>query len=259
VRPVTDSKDSICSRMDTKDLRTVRAAPQSNPRLAPEFLQVKAFSDRRFQKADSAVGASRHASSGQAVGAASRNHMCLLLVSDPVYSCPRIIFCLHGFSESARFGSDVDNWGWNVANALYYGDNLGYLREMDRQSVDLVYLDPPFNSKATYNLLFRSPKGGAVEAQTTAFKDTWTWDLPAETAFDEAMTSGSPAADILRAFRRFLGESDVMAYLAMMTPRLIHLHRVLKDTGSLYLHCDSTASHYLKLIPAYELSSASRA
>jgi DNA modification methylase len=153
-----------------------------------------------------------------------------------------------GAADSARSDPNVDKCEGNVTNALYYGDNLGYLREMDRSSVDLVYLDPPFNSKATYNLLFKSPKGGTVEAQTTAFKDTWTWDIPAEMAFDEAMASGSPAAGILRAFRGFLGDSDVMAYLAMMVPRLIHLHRVLKQTGSLYLHCDSTASHYLKLI-----------
>jgi site-specific DNA-methyltransferase (adenine-specific) len=113
-----------------------------------------------------------------------------------------------------------------VDNALFYGDNLGYLREMPRQSVDLIYLDPPFNSKANYNLLFRSPQGGDVQAQTTAFKDTWTWDLPAETAFDEVLTSGSPVAGMIRAFRSFLGESDMMAYLAMMTPRLIELHRV---------------------------------
>jgi site-specific DNA-methyltransferase (adenine-specific) len=142
----------------------------------------------------------------------------------------------------------VDNWVENLTNALYYGDNLGYLREMDRQSVDLVYLDPPFNSKATYNLLFRSPKGGAVQAQTTAFKDTWVWDVPAEMAFDEVMTSGSPAAGILRSLRGFLGTGDLMAYLAMMTPRLIELHRILKNSGSLYLHCDPTASHYLKII-----------
>ena len=135
-----------------------------------------------------------------------------------------------------------------MPNALYYGDNLGYLREMDRESVDLVYLDPPFNSKANYNLLFRSPQGGAVQAQTTAFKDTWSWDGPAELAFDEVLTSGSPAAGILRSLRTFLGESDLMAYLAMMTPRLIELRRILKKTGSLYLHCDPTASHYLKLI-----------
>jgi site-specific DNA-methyltransferase (adenine-specific) len=101
----------------------------------------------------------------------------------------------------------------DVTNAPYYGDNLGYLREMDRESVDLIYLDPPFNSQSTYNLLFRSPKGGAVQAQTTAFKDTWTWDHPAEVAFDEIMTSGSPAAGIIRALRSFFGESDMMASL----------------------------------------------
>jgi DNA modification methylase len=135
-----------------------------------------------------------------------------------------------------------------VTNALFYGDNLGYLREMDRQSVDLIYLDPPFNSKASYNLLFHSPQNGGVQAQTTAFKDTWTWDQPAEVAFDRVMTSGSPVAAMIRAFRGFLGESDMMAYLAMMTPRLIELHRILKTDGSIYLHCDATASHYLKLI-----------
>jgi DNA modification methylase len=136
----------------------------------------------------------------------------------------------------------------NVANALYYGDNLGYLREMDRESVDLIYLDPPFNSKAAYSLLFKSPKGGAVEAQTTAFKDTWAWDLSAERAFDEAISSGSPAVSVLRALRVFLGQSDLMAYLAMMAPRLIAMRRVLKPTGALYLHCDPTASHYLKIV-----------
>jgi adenine specific DNA methylase Mod len=135
-----------------------------------------------------------------------------------------------------------------MANALYYGDNLGYMREMNRESVDLIYLDPPFNSKATYNLLFRSPKGGSVQAQTTAFRDTWTWDIPAETAFDEVLSSGSSAAVLLRALRSFLGESDLMAYLAMMSVRLIELQRVLKRAGSLYLHCDPTASHYLKLL-----------
>lgn len=135
-----------------------------------------------------------------------------------------------------------------MANALYYGDNLGYLREMDRASVDMVYLDPPFNSKASYNLLFHSPQGQAVQAQTTAFHDTWKWDTSAARAFDEVMTSGSSVAGLLKAFRSYLSESDIMAYLTMMCPRLIELHRVLKRTGSLYLHCDPTASHYLKLL-----------
>lgn len=135
-----------------------------------------------------------------------------------------------------------------MPNKLFYGDNLGYLREMDRDSVDLIYLDPPFNSQANYNLLFRSAKGGSVQAQTTAFHDTWAWDYAAETAFNEVMTSGSQAAGMVRAVRGFLGESDMMAYLAMMSVRLIEMHRVLKPVGSLYLHCDSTASHYLKIV-----------
>ena len=135
-----------------------------------------------------------------------------------------------------------------MGNALFYGDNLGYLREMDRDCVDLVYLDPPFNSKANYNLLFRSPQGGSVQAQTTAFVDTWRWDMPAEMAFDDVLTSGSPAAGMLKALRAFLGESDLMAYLAMMTPRLIELRRVLKPHGTLYLHCDTHAAHYLKVV-----------
>lgn len=135
-------------------------------------------------------------------------------------------------------------------NALYYGDNLAVLREsVADESVDLVYLDPPFNSKATYNVLFRSPEGQESEAQIEAFEDTWHWNASAEQAFDEVMHSGnSDAAEMLRAVRSFLGENDMMAYLVMIAVRLIELHRVLKPTGSLYLHCDPTASHYLKIL-----------
>jgi site-specific DNA-methyltransferase (adenine-specific) len=134
--------------------------------------------------------------------------------------------------------------------ALYYGDNLQVLREsIDDESVDLIYLDPPFNSSATYNVLFKSPTGEASQAQIEAFEDTWHWNVHAETAFDEVMQSGNTdAAELLRAMRSFLGDNDMMAYLAMMAVRLIELHRVLKLTGSLYLHCDPTASHYLKLL-----------
>lgn len=135
-----------------------------------------------------------------------------------------------------------------MSNTLYYGDNLPYLREMDSRSVDMIYLDPPFNSKAAYNLLFRSPGGDAVQAQTTAFHDTWHWDEAAEDAFTDVLASGSQAAPMLRAFRAFMGDSDMMAYLAMMAVRLIEMRRVLRDAGSLYLHCDPTASHYLKLL-----------
>jgi site-specific DNA-methyltransferase (adenine-specific) len=137
-----------------------------------------------------------------------------------------------------------------VKNALYYGDNLRVLREsIASESVDLIYLDPPFNSSATYNILFKSPSGIASEAQIEAFEDTWHWGHEAESAYDEVMKSANTeAASLLRAMRGFLGENDMMAYLAMMAVRLLELHRVLKPTGSLYLHCDPTASHYLKLL-----------
>ncbi|TZG26463.1 site-specific DNA-methyltransferase [Sphingomonas montanisoli] len=133
---------------------------------------------------------------------------------------------------------------------LYYGDNLDVLREhVADESVDLIYLDPPFNSNANYNVLFRSPTGGQSDAQIEAFEDTWHWNDKAEDAFDRVAHSGNTKAfDLLNAMRAFLGENDMMAYLAMMAVRLIELHRVLKPTGSLYLHCDPTASHYLKLL-----------
>jgi site-specific DNA-methyltransferase (adenine-specific) len=135
-------------------------------------------------------------------------------------------------------------------NTLFYGDNLAILREhVEDASVDLVYLDPPFNSNANYNLVFKAPDGHQSQAQIEAFDDTWHWNEPAEQAFDEVMQSGnSDAAEMLRAMRSFLKENDMMAYLAMMAVRLIELHRVLKPTGSLYLHCDPTASHYLKIL-----------
>jgi site-specific DNA-methyltransferase (adenine-specific) len=135
-----------------------------------------------------------------------------------------------------------------MTNTLYYGDNISFLREMGRESVDLIYLDPPFNSDSTYNLLYRTPEGGKVQAQTAAFKDTWTWETSAAAeAFDDVVASGSSAAEILRALKKCLGQSDTMAYLCMMTVRLIEMHRLLKPSGSLYLHCDPTASHYLKV------------
>lgn len=137
-----------------------------------------------------------------------------------------------------------------MSNALYYGDNLAVLRESIKdESVDLIYLDPPFNSKATYNVLFRAPSGEQSQAQIEAFEDTWHWNPSAEAAFDEVMSSGNTdVAELLRALRLFLKENDMMAYLTMMSIRLLELHRVLKPTGSLYLHCDPTASHYLKIL-----------
>lgn len=137
-----------------------------------------------------------------------------------------------------------------MGNHLYYGDNLTVLREAIRdESVDLIYLDPPFNSNAGYNVLFKAPDGSGSAAQIEAFDDTWHWNDSAESAFAEVLRSGNgAAAEMLRAMRGFLGENDMMAYLAMMAARLIELHRVLKPTGSLYLHCDPTASHYLKIL-----------
>lgn len=136
------------------------------------------------------------------------------------------------------------------ANTLFYGDNLDILRRhVGDGSVDLVYLDPPFNSNATYNVLFKSPTGEQSQSQIEAFGDTWHWTDSAERAFDEVMTGGnSDAAEMLRAMRGFLKENDMMAYLAMMAVRLLELHRVLEPTGSLYLHCDTTASHYIKIL-----------
>ncbi len=133
-------------------------------------------------------------------------------------------------------------------NTLYFGDNLDWLPKLAAESVDLIYLDPPFNSNATYNLLYKSPTGGPSQSQYQAFHDSWTWDEAAAFAEHHVLTSGSPAAEILAALKNAMHNSDLMAYLTMMTARLIEMRRVLKPTGSLYLHCDSTASHYLKII-----------
>ena len=131
-------------------------------------------------------------------------------------------------------------------NLLYYGDNLDVLRRhVHEESVDLVYLDPPFNSNANYNVLFAAKDGHQAAAQIQAFEDTWKWDAIAARQFSESVEAGGKVADVLLAFERFLGTSDMLAYLAMMAPRLSELRRTLKPTGSLYLHCDPTASHYL--------------
>jgi site-specific DNA-methyltransferase (adenine-specific) len=134
-------------------------------------------------------------------------------------------------------------------NQLYFGDNINVLRSsIADESVDLIYLDPPFNSKANYNVLFKESSGENSAAQITAFEDTWHWNQDAELAYRETVQNGGKLSELLQTFRSFLGENDMMAYLTMMAPRLAELRRVLKPTGSLYLHCDSTASHYLKLL-----------
>jgi site-specific DNA-methyltransferase (adenine-specific) len=134
-------------------------------------------------------------------------------------------------------------------STLYYGDNLDILRRyVDDESVDLVYLDPPFNSARNFNVLFAEQDGTRAAAQIRVFEDTWQWDEAAAAAYHEVVESGGKVSEVLQAFRIFLGDSDMLAYLSMMAPRLVELHRVLKSTGSLYLHCDPTASHYLKLL-----------
>lgn len=136
-----------------------------------------------------------------------------------------------------------------MKNVLYYGDNRLVLREhIAAECVDLVYLDPPFNSNAHYNVLFKTPEGAASEAQAGAFQDTWHWSEQAEMAYDELIAVGGPTAELVTALRGFLGTSDMMAYLANMAIRLHEMRRVLKPTGSLYLHCDANASHYLKIL-----------
>jgi len=135
-------------------------------------------------------------------------------------------------------------------NRLYFGDNLDILRrEVPDASVDLIYIDPPFNSNATYNVLFREKSGEESAAQIMAFEDTWQWGLESEAVYKEIVSSGPrKLADLMQALLAFLGRNDMMAYLVMMAIRLVELHRALKPTGSIYLHCDPTASHYLKLV-----------
>ena len=137
-------------------------------------------------------------------------------------------------------------------NKLFFGDNLDWLRDREKfpdAFVDLVYLDPPFNSKRGYGILFKSPDGHESAAQIEAFEDTWHWGPQAEREFDEIIQFGkTEVIELMRALRAFLGMNDMMAYLTMMANRLLELHRVLKPTGSLYLHCDPTASHYLKIL-----------
>ena len=139
-------------------------------------------------------------------------------------------------------------------NLLYFGDNLSWLRQHGKfpdESVDLVYLDPPFNSNRNYNVLFKENDVRESEAQIHAFEDTWSWDREGrvdEVYADFWMTAPENPKKILKALVESLGKNDVTAYLTMMAPRLVELHRVLKPTGSLYLHCDPTASHYLKIL-----------
>jgi DNA modification methylase len=135
-------------------------------------------------------------------------------------------------------------------NTLFFGDNLDILREhIPDESVDLIYIDPPFNSQRNYNVLFSEQNGSQSSSQITAFDDTWNWGDQAERTFEEIKERCSPKlTDMVLAFLDFIGRNDVTAYLVMMAIRVVELHRVLKRTGSIYLHCDPTACHYLKIL-----------
>jgi len=135
-------------------------------------------------------------------------------------------------------------------NTLYYGDNLTILREyIADESIDLIYLDPPFNSNRSYNVLFKDESGQEADAQITAFDDTWHWNRQTEKTYQDIICNAPPkVVALIDALRQAIGTNQMMAYLVMMTVRLVELHRILKSTGSLYLHCDPTASHYLKLV-----------
>ncbi len=141
-----------------------------------------------------------------------------------------------------------------MKNKLYYGDNLDILRTREYfpdESVDLIYLDPPFNSNRNYNVLFRSESGAASEAQITAFEDTWHWGETAEKTYRNLITNEDVSEKVsiaIEALMNLIDRNQMMAYLVMMAARLVELHRVLKPSGSLYLHCDPTASHYLKIL-----------
>ena len=136
-----------------------------------------------------------------------------------------------------------------ASNQLYYGDNLDILRRyVPDESVDVIYLDPPFKSNQDYNVLFAERDGTQAAAQIKAFKDTWHWDQSAALTYQEVVERGGTVSQAMQAFWTFLGENDMLAYLSMMAPRLVELRRVLKPTGSMYLHCDPAASHYLKFL-----------
>jgi site-specific DNA-methyltransferase (adenine-specific) len=140
----------------------------------------------------------------------------------------------------------MDSW----RNQLLFGDNLEMLRRhVPVASVDLIYLDPPFNSSATYNVLFAEQNGSRSGTQITAFEDTWRWGEEAQKTFDDAVQEAPPRlVEVLLAVRSFLGPSNMMAYVTMLAPRLVEMHRVLKPSGSIFFHCDPTASHYVRLL-----------
>jgi DNA modification methylase len=153
---------------------------------------------------------------------------------------------MDGTPRPADASSSV--WLPNVSRTLYYGDNLEVMRQLPSETVDLIYLDPPFNSSADYNVIFREHSGTGSGAQITAFDDTWQWGSESARQLDDLVQVHGDLAVFLDQTVQRLGHNALSAYLVMMAPRLFEMHRLLKPTGSLYLHCDPTASHYLKVL-----------
>lgn len=136
-----------------------------------------------------------------------------------------------------------------MENTLYYGDNLDVMRRhIKDETADLVYADPPFKSNQNYNVLFQEKDGDRAASQILAFEDTWRWDQEDEAVYADIVTHGGRISEAMQAFRQLIGPCDMLSYLVMMAPRLMECRRVLKPTGSMYLHCDPSASHYLKLL-----------
>jgi len=135
-----------------------------------------------------------------------------------------------------------------MGRTLYYGDNLEVMRQLPSEHVDLIYLDPPFNSNADYNVIFREQTGSGSGAQITAFEDTWQWGPESARVLDDLVAIHGGLAKFVDETVLRLGHNALSAYLVMMAPRLVEMHRLLKPSGSLYLHCDPTASHYLKVM-----------
>lgn len=136
-----------------------------------------------------------------------------------------------------------------MENILYFGDNLEIMRRyVPDETIDLVYADPPFKSNQNYNVLFQEKDGSRAASQIRAFEDTWSWDSEDEAVYADLVTAGGKVADALQSFRQLIGPCDMLSYLVMMAPRLMECRRILKKTGSMYLHCDPAASHYLKLV-----------
>ncbi len=138
-------------------------------------------------------------------------------------------------------------------NHLYYGDNIDILRKYIKdESVDLCYIDPPFNSKRNYNQIYNNI-GSEDKAQAQAFIDTWEWNSLAEQGYQDIFNNyngkfTAQTISLITGLKEVLGKGSLLAYLVSITLRVVEIHRVLKPTGSFYLHCDPTASHYLKLI-----------